>query len=111
MRVEEAKFLKEYVEMADYGDALGWHERNGGNFTYWMKPEDVECVQDQLTQSGEWLPIGTNGKCIFPDQRYGEVCPQYEKGSCTYCRHHTGGCHRPKLSHLLGTKGWRATYQ
>ncbi|MEE1465860.1 MAG: rhamnulose-1-phosphate aldolase [Clostridium sp.] len=60
MRVEEAKFLKEYVEMADYGDALGWHERNGGNFTYWMKPEDVECVQDQLTQSGEWLPIGTN---------------------------------------------------
>ena len=41
MRVEEAKFLKEYVEMADYGDALGWHERNGGNFTYWMKPDDV----------------------------------------------------------------------
>ncbi|MFR4219920.1 MAG: hypothetical protein ACLT16_20170 [[Clostridium] innocuum] len=27
-----------------------------------------------------------------------------------YCRHHTGGCHRPSLSHL-GTKGWRATYR
>lgn len=109
MRVEEAKFLKEYVEMADYGDTLGWHERNGGNFTYWMKPEDVECVQDQLTQSGEWLPIGTNVEYLA--NAYFLISGTDEKGSFTYCRHHTGGCHRPSLSHLLGTKGWRATYQ
>ena len=34
MRVEETSFLNEYIAMADYGDRLGWHERNGGNLTY-----------------------------------------------------------------------------
>ena len=38
MKVEETSFLNEYIAMADYGDRLGWHERNGGNFTYWMVP-------------------------------------------------------------------------
>ena len=60
MRVEEPSFLNEYIAMADYGDRLGWHERNGGNFTYWMKPENVADVKDELHDKGEWLPIGTN---------------------------------------------------
>ena len=60
MRVEETSFLNEYIAMADYGDRLGWHERNGGNFTYWMKPENVADVKDELHDKGEWLPIGTN---------------------------------------------------
>lgn len=34
MKVLDAPFLKAYVDMADHGDQLGWHERNGGNFTY-----------------------------------------------------------------------------
>gem|GEM_PF-4116474 len=32
MKVEETSFLNEYIAMADYGDRLGWHERNGGEF-------------------------------------------------------------------------------
>ena len=60
MKVEETSFLNEYIAMADYGDRLGWHERNGGNFTYWMKPENVADVKDELHDKGEWLPIGTN---------------------------------------------------
>lgn len=34
MKVLETRFLKEYIDMACHGDQLGWHERNGGNFTY-----------------------------------------------------------------------------
>ena len=83
MRVEETSFLNEYIAMADYGDRLGWHERNGGNFTYWMKPENVADVKDELHDKGEWLPIGTN-------QRHGKVFSQYEKGFPAYNRHHTG---------------------
>lgn len=52
MRVEETSFLNEYIAMADYGDRLGWHERNGGNFTYWMKPENVADVKDELHDKG-----------------------------------------------------------
>ena len=59
MRVEETSFLNEYIAMADYGDRLGWHERNGGNFTYWMKPENVADVKDELHDKGEWLPMWT----------------------------------------------------
>lgn len=62
MKVIEAAFLKAYVEMADYGDRLGWHERNGGNFTYWIKPEEVESVKEEFTNTGAWLPIGTTVK-------------------------------------------------
>ena len=52
MKVEETSFLNEYIAMADYGDRLGWHERNGGNFTYWMKPENVADVKDELHDKG-----------------------------------------------------------
>ena len=59
MKVEETTFLNDYIAMADYGDKLGWHERNGGNFTYWMKPKDVADVKDELHEDGKWLLIGT----------------------------------------------------
>lgn len=59
MKVIDTVFLREYADMADHGDQLGWHERNGGNFTYWMKSEDVESVKKELNLEGEWLPIGT----------------------------------------------------
>ena len=34
----------------------GWHERNGGNLTYRMKPEEVEMVKENF-QPKEWTPI------------------------------------------------------
>jgi rhamnulose-1-phosphate aldolase len=58
MRIEETKFFQEYIDMAMHGDEMGWHERNGGNFTYWLKEEEVDAVRDQL-HPGNWLPIGT----------------------------------------------------
>lgn len=60
MRVEDTKFLMNYAKMADHGDRLGWHERNGGNFTYWMNCEDVESVKENLDMNENWLQIGTS---------------------------------------------------
>lgn len=57
MNVIEAPFLKAYVDMADYGDQLGWHERNGGNFTYWLSKEEVESVQEDLSFEDSWKNI------------------------------------------------------
>lgn len=59
MRVEDTVFFNGYIEMADYGDRLGWHERNGGNFTYWIKKEEIELIKDELKYEDEWKPIGT----------------------------------------------------
>ena len=59
MEVISTVFFREYIEMATYGDMLGWHERNGGNFTYWMHPDEVEAVKDDLSFEGKWINIGT----------------------------------------------------
>lgn len=59
MKVMDTDFFKKYIDMADDGDQMGWHERNGGNFTYWIKPEEIESIKDDLSEDNEWMPIGT----------------------------------------------------
>lgn len=36
----------------------GWHERNGGNLTYRMKPEEVEQCRPFFTAPREWNSMG-----------------------------------------------------
>ena len=45
MKVTEAEFVQGFIRMCDDGYALGFHERNGGNASYRMKPEEVEQVK------------------------------------------------------------------
>ena len=59
MNVLDAQFVKDYIRMADDGWNQGWHERNGGNLSYRIKPEEVAEVADSL-QPREWQPIGTS---------------------------------------------------
>ena len=44
--------------MADDGYQQGWHERNGGNLSYRLKPEEVEMIKPRLNAPGEWEEIG-----------------------------------------------------
>lgn len=60
MKVTDTKFVQDYIAMAMHGDALGWHERNGGNFTYWLQDDEVRSINEELTVSNEWLAIGTS---------------------------------------------------
>lgn len=59
MNVMDTNFFKKYIDMADDGDRMGWHERNGGNFTYWIKQKEIESIRDELSKEGKWMPIGT----------------------------------------------------
>ena len=58
MKVLDAEFVQGFMRMADDGWQQGWHERNGGNLSYRIKPEEVEAVKEELNP-GEWQPIGT----------------------------------------------------
>lgn len=58
MKVLEAEFVKGFIRMADDGWQQGWHERNGGNLSYRMRPEEAEQVKEELVP-GEWQSIGT----------------------------------------------------
>lgn len=59
MKIMETAFFQAYVDMAAYGDSLGWHERNGGNFTYWIKQEELAQITEEFASTQTWLPIGT----------------------------------------------------
>ena len=58
MKILESKFVRGFIKMADDGYQQGWHERNGGNLSYRLKPEEVEMIKPRLNAPGEWTPIG-----------------------------------------------------
>lgn len=60
MKVLDAEFVQGFVRMCNDGWELGWHERNGGNLSYRIKPEEVESVKENFTTDRDWAPIGTS---------------------------------------------------
>ena len=61
MKVLEAKFVEGFMRMANDGWEQGWHERNGGNLSYRIKPAEVESVKEEF-KTGDWREIGTEVK-------------------------------------------------
>lgn len=59
MKVLEAEFVRGFMRMADDGWRQGWHERNGGNLSYRIRPEEIESVWEELSP-GDWQEIGTS---------------------------------------------------
>ena len=59
MSILDVKFVQGFIRMCNDGWEQGWHERNGGNPSYRMKPEEVEEVKEFLSEDGEWKEIGT----------------------------------------------------
>lgn len=60
MDIKNAEFVKGYIRMTDDASKKGWHERNGGNFTYRIKSEEVEEIMPALKPATDWQPIGTS---------------------------------------------------
>ena len=59
MRLLDTEFVQGFIRMAHDGWEQGWHERNGGNLSYRVKPEEVELVKENF-EAGEWKEIGTS---------------------------------------------------
>ena len=57
MKILDAQFVQDFIKMANDGFLQGWHERNGGNLSYRLKPEEVELIRPRLNESGEWTEI------------------------------------------------------
>lgn len=57
MKFLDAEFVQGFIRMADDGWKQGWHERNGGNLSYRVKPEEAEAVREHF-MPGKWQPIG-----------------------------------------------------
>ena len=59
MKFLDAEFVQGFIRMATDGWDQGWHERNGGNLSYRIKPEEVDTVRNFIVPR-EWKPIGTS---------------------------------------------------
>lgn len=60
MKIMEASFVQGFIRMCDDGFLQNWHERNGGNLSYRIKPEEIEDVKEELSFDSAWQPIGTS---------------------------------------------------
>ena len=59
MAITDSEVIQNYIRMCGDGWEQGWHERNGGNLTYRMRPEEVEqCRPYFKDTSGEWVEMG-----------------------------------------------------
>ena len=57
MKILESKFVQGFIKMANDGYLQGWHERNGGNLSYRLKPEEVEMIRPRLNTPEVCLAI------------------------------------------------------
>ena len=59
MAITDIPVVQEYIRMCEDGWLQGWHERNGGNLTYRMRPEEVDQCQPYFKAvPGDWVPMG-----------------------------------------------------
>ena len=56
MKVLDAEFVQGFIRMANDGWEQGWHERNGGNLSYRIRPEEVEAVKEDF-EPKEWQQL------------------------------------------------------
>lgn len=57
--VEQQAFAKAFVRLCGDGWDQGWHEGNGGNLSYRLKPEDVaSCRSFFYDNPSSWVPLG-----------------------------------------------------
>ena len=57
--IYDIEVMQGYIRMCSDGWEQGWHERNGGNLTYRMRPEEVEQCRPFFKETpGEWVNMG-----------------------------------------------------
>ena len=63
MGMLDISIVKKYIRMADDGWHQGWHERNGGNLTYRIKPEEVAEMKPFFdAEPRPWVNMGVTGE-------------------------------------------------
>lgn len=60
MNLLDTTFAQGFIRVCNDGFNQNWHERNGGNLSYRLKPEEVDQIKDALSYDRDWQPIGTS---------------------------------------------------
>lgn len=60
MKIQETEVMQGFIRMCNDGWLQNWNERNGGNLSYRMKPEEVAGMRSELKTDGQWKEIGAD---------------------------------------------------
>lgn len=60
MKIADMNFVKGFIRVTEDGFKKGWHERNGGNFSYRLKQEEAVSIQAELNPASQFTPIGVS---------------------------------------------------
>lgn len=58
MTILDTPAIKAFIRCAENGWQQGWHERNGGNLSYRMRPDEAGACRAWFDESGAWVPLG-----------------------------------------------------
>ena len=87
MKVLDAEFVQGFIRMADDGWQQGWHERNGGNLSYRMKPEEIQMVKEVPDRRAG----SDTGRHVFSGNRERKVLPECEREAGRLHLYHRAG--------------------
>lgn len=75
MKFLDAEFVQGFIRMADDGRQQGRHERNGGNLSYRVKPEEVELVKENFEpkEFHHRHHSSRTGRRVFPGDRQWQI--------------------------------------
>lgn len=59
MKILDMEFAKGFIRLCNDGFNQNWHERNGGNLSYRIRPEEITAIKEELNFEGSWQPVGT----------------------------------------------------
>ena len=77
MKFLDAEFVQGFIRMADDGWQQGWHERNGGNLSYRVKPEEVALVKENFEpKEFQLCSIVSSSAAPFPRQKKSQGSPK-----------------------------------
>lgn len=60
MNIADIEFVKGFIRLTEDGYQQNWHERNGGNLTYRIKPEELEQVKEFFSEERPFQSIGAS---------------------------------------------------
>lgn len=60
--IYDVKVMQDFIRCCEDGWLQGWHERNGGNLSYRLRPEETEELRPFFRSPGPWQALGVQAE-------------------------------------------------
>lgn len=94
MEILERDVVAGFLRMCDDGWAQGWHERNGGNLTCRLLPDEVADMEPWLHAPQRCAPLGVCApgarRPVFSDDGQRQIFSERNARAAGECRNRTG---------------------